>query len=280
MNLAYKATWVSHDYVSQTAGSKLRYFLDHGSRLKISTETDLANGGDDPVDEEAAVLQVDADADQIDEDDERPLPKPDADRELPSAWKTPDRILDLWFLTGKPAINLKAKQNRVESPEPEPQGVRYDFVKPEESTLIHIDDWERRNKQRIGPANAEAYVSRIGLVYVKWQDLQYEASTEDTPIDPESPYYPAFLEAFRNYLYARTVKIPVLTAAEAKARDARKVDGYNRLMGVQPDCIVNGVRARRISRDIMMCLTQLSHLQKLMGFQVSPTTMAPSYYVY
>jgi hypothetical protein len=204
----------------------------------------LANGADELADDEEAVLKVDGDADQIDGDDERPLPKPEADRDLPRAWSTPDRILDLWFLTGKPVKSSKMKLNRVESPEPEPEGVRYDFVKPDDSTLIHIDGWERRNRRTLGPDDAEDLVSRIGLVYVKWQDLQYEAATEDTPIAPNSPFYPAFLSAFRNYLYARTVKIPILTKAEAKARDARKIDGYQRLMGIQPDCVTNGVSMR------------------------------------
>ena len=242
---------MSHDYVAQIANFQTRNFLDQGSRLRILTETDLANGVDELADDEDAVLQVDADADQIDGDDGRPRAKPDADRELPRSWSTPDRILDLWFLTGKPVKSAKAKQNRVDSPEPEPEpeprDVRYGFTKPADSNLIHIDDWERRNRKALGPDDAEELVSRIGLVYVKWQDLQYEAATEDTPIASTSPYYPAFLAAFRRYLYARTIKIPILTKAEAKARDARKIDGYNRLMGVQPDCVKDGVRTSAMS---------------------------------
>ena len=218
--------------------------MEHGSRLQIRTETDLANGGDELVDEVEAVLRVDDEAKQLEEQDEaegRPQSRPDAFTELPKSWSTPDRILDAWFLTK--VAHVKLKQNRVDSPEPEPEGANQDFTKPDDSQLVHIDDWERRNRLHLKPEDAETYISRVGWAYVKWQDLQYEDATEDTPIAPDSPLYPAYLAAFRNYLNARTVQIPVLTKAEALRRDARPVNGYQRLMGQQPECVQNGVRS-------------------------------------
>ena len=235
---------MSHSYIVQTGAPKLRHFLEHGSRLQIKTETDLANNGDELMDEEEVALQVDDEAKQLDDQDAnegRPQSRPDAYAELPKSWSTPDRILDVWFLTN--LTTIKPKQNRVESPEPEPEGVHYDFSKPDNSQLVHIDEWERRNRLHLKPEDAETYISRIGWAYVKWQDLQYEDATEDTPIAPDSPLYPAYLAAFRTYLYARTVQIPILTKAEALRRDARPVHGYQRLMGQQPECVQNGVRS-------------------------------------
>jgi hypothetical protein len=222
----------------------LRYFLEHGSKINIKTETDLANGPDELAGEEDAALAVDADADQLEDQDERPKNSPDAREKLPAAWSKPDRILDAWFLKSD-ALKSKAKANRIESSEPESDTLAQDFVKPNMADLIHIDQYERRHGH-LTKDDAEKVVSQLGWVYVKWQDLQYEAACNDTPILPNSTLYPAFLDAFRNYLYARTVKVPVLTDKEAKRRDARDPTGYKRLMGKQPECVQNGVSERRM----------------------------------
>lgn len=238
--------------MASKASSKLKNFLEHGAHLHVNTELDLASGKDKvlAVDDLEEALTVDPTEGAVAlPGDDRPKNDPDAKERLPTTWTTPDRILDVWLMTDqyhKKRRNPKSRNNRVNSPDSVAEQGKQDkdhdeFHTPAAEELIHIDVWERQNKRRLSEMNADELISKIGWVFVKWQDLQYDASTFDSPIPRDSPQYSAFYKAFRNFLYARTVKIPVLTKAEAHRRDSRKPNGYTRLMGKQPECIKNGV---------------------------------------
>jgi hypothetical protein len=94
---------------------------------------------------------------------------------------------------------------------------------------------------------------------VKWEDLQYDQCESslnsrayrlhrtdaiqacwDTPPPKDSVLYPAYLKALGRFLQARQVEVPVLTASEARKRDA---DAQKPFVPPQeqPECIVGGV---------------------------------------
>jgi hypothetical protein len=56
----------------------------------------------------------------------------------------------------------------------------------------------------------------------------------------DSDLWLPFVNAFRHFLFARRVVIPVLSEAECKRRDHRVTNAFKRLQR-QPECIVGGV---------------------------------------
>ncbi|KAJ9122280.1 hypothetical protein QFC22_001700 [Naganishia vaughanmartiniae] len=244
------ATWVPHDYLSSVSRALLLSFLRTGMRVTLETESQIATKdsvlGEDTVE---AVLGVDEDGKRGAQSVWRVgPPKADADAQdkIPVAWNTPDRILSVFLL--KPAIHAmrrQALQNASGTPRDFVQafGIRSsleDGVKPADDLLISVEDAERTLKRKLTRDDAEDMVKHVGWAYVKWQDLQYEAATWDTPILPPSSASTAFLAAFQAYLWSRTVIVPVLKPLEAQKRDSRPLNGFMR-MAKQPPCVVGGL---------------------------------------
>ncbi|KAJ9100517.1 hypothetical protein QFC21_003560 [Naganishia friedmannii] len=243
------ATWVPHDYLSSISRNLLLSFLRTGMRVTLETESQIATKdsvlGEDTVE---AVLGVD-------EDGKRGVqsvwrvgpPKADADAQdkIPVAWNTPDRILDVFFLKSAiHAIRRQALQNPGGTSNNLVEALDFqsslkDGVKPADDLLVSVEDAERTLRRKFTRNDAEEMVKYVGWVYVKWQDLQYEAATWDTPILPPSPASAAFLSAFQAYLWSRTVIVPVLKPLEAQKRDTRPLNGFVR-MAQQPSCVAGG----------------------------------------
>lgn len=77
--------WVPHAFLAASYQSKLSNFLARGSLVKFETAKD-----DDPEDADPT--------DTGDKDDgEAPLPDPNALERVPEAWRTVDRVLDVWY---------------------------------------------------------------------------------------------------------------------------------------------------------------------------------------
>lgn len=57
------------------------------------------------------------------------------------------------------------------------QSLLEDGVKPADNLLVPVETAERMLKRKFTRDDAEELVKYIGWVYVKWQDLQYEAGT-------------------------------------------------------------------------------------------------------
>ncbi|KAG0331006.1 hypothetical protein BG000_011296 [Podila horticola] len=49
----------------------------------------------------------------------------------------------------------------------------------------------------------------IQSVFVKWKGLDYEHSTWDEPDEPDSPHYASFKQAYKNWLTAQKIHIPI-----------------------------------------------------------------------
>lgn len=103
-------------------------------------------------------------------------------------WQTPDRILDVFFL--KSSIQALKRQRIAEGLKPiaematvpaHSQSLLKDGVRPSEDQLVSVDSAERILRTKFKREDAATMVKCLGWVYVKWQDLQYEAGMEPSP---------------------------------------------------------------------------------------------------
>ena len=100
-----------------------------------------------------------------------PVADPDAETRLPEAWKTFDRILDVYVAIGTKSNRKKAsvvtseeEESEVEEQDPKMQGVQ-----PYVEEMIQIDEWEKKN----GKLDAKTAVKAVVWCYVKCGDLPY-----------------------------------------------------------------------------------------------------------
>nr|XP_019045482.1 hypothetical protein I302_05872 [Kwoniella bestiolae CBS 10118]OCF24412.1 hypothetical protein I302_05872 [Kwoniella bestiolae CBS 10118] len=193
-----------------------------------------------------------------------PGPEKDAESSLPIEWNTIDRVLDVMLLpprqTAKPAMkrgkrimsnSLSASasdsghatpiRNGDLSPADEMRrqyGLK-DGQKPPEEMQLDIDIFEEKTGRDLDENDVDEIAGLVTWCFVKWDDLQYDQSTWDTPPPTNSPLYPAFKRALARYLRSRKVVIPVLTPAQARVRD-EGAEGLYVPPENQPDCIVGG----------------------------------------
>ncbi|WVF69124.1 hypothetical protein IAT40_003898 [Kwoniella sp. CBS 6097] len=202
-----------------------------------------------------------------------PGPEKDAEGSLPIEWSTVDRVLDIMLLPpstvkgkGKPvqrrgqritSASVSVSDSARGSPAPAEEGepaagdplnpaedMRADLglkdgAQPPKDMMVDIDSWEGRTGRELDENDVDEIAGLVTWCFVKWDDLQYDQSTWDTPPPTSSPLYPAFKRALGRYLQARNIEIPVLTPTACKRRD----DGAAQIYvppKEQPDCIVGG----------------------------------------
>ncbi|OCF38336.1 hypothetical protein I317_07902 [Kwoniella heveanensis CBS 569] len=204
-----------------------------------------------------------------------PGPEKDAEASLPIEWSTVDRVLDIMLLLpsttkvkAKPvqrrgqrimSVSLSAAGSTRGSPAPDAQdqgdskeakalnpaevmreklGLK-DGAQPPKDIMVDIDSWEEHTGRELDESDVDEISELAMWCFVKWDDLQYDQSTWDSPPPTSSSLYPAFKRALARYLQARRVEIPVLTPSACKRRD----EGAARIYvppTEQPDCIVGG----------------------------------------
>lgn len=188
---SYRRTqWVPHLWLVSTNLSKLKHFLTKGSKIPLL---------DEPGSDETAM-----DIDKINGVDKEPIafdpstvitleggppteskhislgPLPDAERRIPPAWKTIDRVLDVRFWNALPGANRKHKKKGVVhrdqvdasplSPREQLERAYAEGEQPDESLMEELDDWSSRT----GEGLSIERIDEIIWVFVKWEDLGYE----------------------------------------------------------------------------------------------------------
>jgi hypothetical protein len=184
---------------------------------------------------------------------------PDAERRIPPAWKTVDRVLDLLLWRPQKKSSKKGKvakgkgkaRSRIESDEDgsvsgedeiskERTAALDDGEEPSSVFTESLEQWEERNKKKFAIEHAE----EVAWIFVKWDDLTYDegrrrrssfrctvliahAATWDSPPRSDNPrYYPAFKTALSRFIASRKVFIP---EGGKPAKHNREVQGYHRL---------------------------------------------------
>lgn len=205
---SYRRTqWVPHMWLVTTHGAKLKNFLNVGAKVELLAEAlpeedaieDRVVVGEAKQDDETAIIlfQIGADADPEStksEDSKLALPSgaaPDAERRIPPAWKTIDRVLDvLFWCPEKRAESQKPKKQKgresarkklkVVTDEDENElDLRIDDEfqlafdegeQPSDDLTETVSEWEYRFNRSIEVGDIEHVV----WAFIKWNDLVYE----------------------------------------------------------------------------------------------------------
>ena len=168
-----------------TNRAKLKNFTTGGAKVKLLGEPESDASNDHPVN-----------GGIVNSPEEGPNMKPvtwsdplvDAERRIPSAWKTVDRVLDAFMFLprnkrkagkggkkGKTKIRVESDDDASEDSESERQRAdAYDNgEQPGDDYLQTVQAWEQRTKQQLTVENADQVI----WAFFKWDDLGYEEGT-------------------------------------------------------------------------------------------------------
>jgi hypothetical protein len=189
---SYRRTqWVPHMWLASTTYTKLKNFIATGPKVELL---------DNPAAEQNA-MQVDSSAKEIPgqpvsfevnvsqtpEVEAKPKsvsslsPLPDAERYIPPAWKTTDRVLDVLFWTvNRSGRRKNGKRNSVAESDEElelPLELQDQLVKtqmkgeqPSDDCMENVDDFLRT----VGKSELDIKdIKYVAWAFIKWDDLGY-----------------------------------------------------------------------------------------------------------
>ncbi|OCH94711.1 hypothetical protein OBBRIDRAFT_746991 [Obba rivulosa] len=243
---SYRRTqWVPHGWLLSTSPAKLKNFLTTGSKIELLREAVpdiLSKERDEERAVEFEIGQYTSEESSFRRQETRPLDAdPDAERKIPPAWKTVDRVLDVLFWhperrlaqrKGKSKSKKKAKSSRrqVESSDEdddedgealaidrELMAVYDDGEQPSADLTETVEEFKKRNGRN--PRGED--VDGVIWAFVKWDDRGYEDATWDSPPRRGEPGYDAFVTAFKRFISAGSVTVPsrVAKGVPARAKD-------------------------------------------------------------
>jgi len=209
LSRSYRRTqWVPHMWLVTTHAAKLKNFLNVGAKVELLEES-LPDEEAMEVDDEAKKVveegntatipfEISADANQ---DPNKADPKaltlplgamPDAERRIPLAWKTIDRVLDvLLWRPPKPKIMKKGKQTTMKKVlsseeeveetenendasdgpiEAELESAFAEGEQPSYDLTETVREWEART----GWSLSTEQIKNVVWVFIKWDDLPYD----------------------------------------------------------------------------------------------------------
>ena len=187
---SYRRTqWIPHMWLVSTNLAKLKHFLARGSKVPllgepVSDEIAMDARNDDGIDKEPVPFEPSADVTSevgpLAESKNITLgPLPDAERRIPPAWKTVDRVLDVRFWN--PPSSSKGKHQKgvarrgqvnrsLQSPGQQLDQAYVEGEQPDEHLMEEPDDWMSRTGEQL----SVEHIDKVVWVFVKWEDLGYE----------------------------------------------------------------------------------------------------------
>ncbi|KAL0255804.1 hypothetical protein I308_100613 [Cryptococcus tetragattii IND107] len=277
-------TWVPHAWLSAIAPMKLGRFLekvmpsiadidnlatldekrdvDRGKKVEliVDAEEDAESGLPvlwSTIDRVLDVLLIRPFAAQIKEKKKKPQlqtvkrhqrrilslsPSPSDDNDSTAPFAPPNSTLSPPPQAAAAAVKTKTPFEQLQADLDIPDGLRL----PDDE-LIEIEEWEALTGRRLVETDVDEIAGSVGWGLFKWEDLQYDQACWDTPPPSSSPLYAAYKHGLFKYLAARRITIPVLTAAQIRARDDNDDDDVvaaarGRFVPPQeqPECIVGG----------------------------------------
>lgn len=204
---SYRRTqWVPHGWLLATAPNKLKNFLQSGTKVPLLAE---------PVFEQRAASEEDNGVGfEIGRDDTDAMQgvkaseetgvliaDPEAERRIPPAWRTVDRVLDvrLWPPRRSSKAKGKGKRVRVDSgdEEDEVDEVDPDIARarddaydrgeePPSDLMVTIEEYESRVGRKLNEKDA----SKVAWAFFKWDDLGYDDGASLWCLSFELSYLP------------------------------------------------------------------------------------------
>ncbi|RDB29203.1 Chromatin remodeling factor mit1 [Hypsizygus marmoreus] len=237
-----RVQWVPHMWLLSTHHAKLKHFLSGGTKVELIQEDEKMANNDAPT----SVFEIgeESRASSVRPNTNTPiLPQdaiPDAERRIPSAWKTVDRVLDvmLWRPRRQTKLNFrnkkgKQKASRIASDE-DSDGDFQDSIEKERTLAFEqgeqpngdlmetVSEWEKRKGREFSLDNTDQVV----WAFFKWNDLGYDEATWDSPPLPEDPTYQAFRTALQRFIDSRLVIVPRHSQSYCDKFDKRAKDEY------------------------------------------------------
>ncbi|EMD41939.1 hypothetical protein CERSUDRAFT_90530 [Gelatoporia subvermispora B] len=228
---SYRRTqWVPHGWLLSASPAKLKNFLTSGTKVELLPEPVPDESVEGHKGERAVDFEIGQEASEGPSrlQSIRPLDaNPDAERKIPPAWKTVDRVLDVLFWYPerrlaqyrpklKPKKKGKSSHRQIETDDEggeelglavvnrEREAIYDDGEQPSADVTETMEEFRKRNRR-------EPDVEDVDLVvwaFIKWDDRGYEDATWDSPPREGEHGYDAFVSAFERFLSARSVTIP------------------------------------------------------------------------
>ncbi|KAG2755489.1 hypothetical protein P692DRAFT_20793136 [Suillus brevipes Sb2] len=241
---SYRRTqWVPHMWLASTTYMKLKNFIATGPKVELldnptpEQNTVLADSSAKEI--PAQPVSFEADTSQTPEVEAKSKsvsslgPLPDAERHIPIAWKTTDRVLDvLFWTTNRSGRRKKGKRNSVAESDEElelPLELQDQLVKtqlkgeqPSDDCMENVDVFLRTfDKSELDIKD----IKYVAWVFIKWGDLGYDEATWDSPPRSDEPGYLAFEAAFQRFIDSQNVFVRK-SDKDIKKLDSRVKDGY------------------------------------------------------
>lgn len=231
-----RVQWVPHGWLASVHAGLLRNFLTHGPRVNLLDhavrEDQVAN----------AVSEGGIGGLSKESDDSRPETRSetytlsgvsDAERRIPPAWKTVDRVLDvlIWSPNKQRSKTSKKKVKTTsvdaDNPlDPEAQEEWNEVFKtgeePSTQNTRTLDEWEAEKEDDLSIED----IDRVVWAFIKWDDLGYDEATWDSPPRSGEPGYSAFKVAFGRFLESRKVHIRLRSKKQIEAFENRPKNEY------------------------------------------------------
>ncbi|KAI0322695.1 hypothetical protein OF83DRAFT_1092474 [Amylostereum chailletii] len=232
-----RTEWVPHGWLAAVQPGLLRNFLTSGSKIELLKEA----VSEDRVANDVAEGGVGEGHDESRDSSTKPEPVaalldacPDAERRIPPAWKTVDRVLDvlMWHshkATKQPINKGKLSRRRIVDDDDPDFNKEWDAAfkfgkQPSDDFTESLDDFVRRKEDDL----EEDDVDQVVWAFIKWDDLGYDEASWDSPPREGEPGYAAFKAAFRRLVDSRKVEVQALSRSDAQAFDNRKKGEYRK----------------------------------------------------
>ncbi|KAJ7630765.1 SNF2 family DNA-dependent ATPase [Roridomyces roridus] len=243
---SYRRTkWVPHMWLVSTNLPKLKNFLASGPKVELLDEVPDESPTDQhgPAEYQVVIQSRDSSVKPGEAQKAPVRPEsgmPDAERRIPPAWKTVDRVLDV-YLWQSPSANKKKKaaakgkrknNRRIESSAEtsdaeddqleEQRTAAYDEgVQPSRDFIESLDEWQARSTKHKFTIDQ---IDQVAWIFVKWDDLTYDEATWDSPPRPEEAGYDEFKTALSRFIESRDVFVKEGTKSVATVN--RVKEGY------------------------------------------------------
>jgi hypothetical protein len=299
-----------------THGAKLKNFLDDGAKVELLAEA-LPDEDAMEVDKEANKVTDNGDAaiipfeigSEMDQDPTKAESKalalalraaPDAERRIPLAWKTFDRVLDvlLWRPAkrkesqakkkhkakgkGKKRVAVSDDEDDADDPtdgqvDEELESAFAEGEQPRDDLTETVAEWEARTGHKI----TTKQIKQVVWAFIKWDDLPYDegecpdklsqlpstyrclVATWDSPPREGKYGYLAFETAFRKFVNSRQVHVMKLTKDEFKALENRPKDEYKRKYALNREQGEQPILGQSKQLSLMPFQVYLSHFNCL-----------------
>ncbi|KAG2154662.1 hypothetical protein DEU56DRAFT_769656 [Suillus clintonianus] len=238
-----RAQWVPHMWLASTTYMKLKNFIATGPKVELldnpAPEQNAIQADPSAKDIPTQPVSFEASASQTPEVEVKSKsvsslsPLPDAERHIPPAWKTTDRVLDvLFWKVNPPGRRKRGKGSSVAESDEEadlPLELLDQLVKtqvkgeqPSDDYVETVDDFLRTvDKSELDIKD----IKYVAWAFIKWDDLGYNEATWDSPPRFDEPGYLAFEAAFQRFIDSLKVFVRK-SATDVKKLESRVKDGY------------------------------------------------------